>query len=76
MAHRKQLIKVISAQSASSASSANAVETEVVLKNKKRNYPGIYFSKQVFSCKSPQPSGVIMKSEHQLQRACQSDFST
>lgn len=74
MSHRKQLIKVIAAQSASSASSANAVETEVVLMNKKRNYPGIYLSKQVFSCKSP--SCVIMKSEHQLQRACQSDFST
>lgn len=71
MSHRKQLIKVIAAQS---ASSANAVETEVVLMNKKRNYPGIYLSKQVFSCKSP--SCVIMKSEHQLQRACQSDFST
>lgn len=45
MSHRKQLIKVIAAQSASSASSANAVETEVVLMNKKRNYPGIYLSK-------------------------------
>lgn len=39
MSHRKQLIKVIAAQSASSASSANAVETEVVLMNKKKKLP-------------------------------------
>lgn len=37
MSHRKQLIKVIAAQSA--ASSANAVETEVVLMNKKKKLP-------------------------------------
>lgn len=38
MSHRKQLIKVIAAQSASSASSTNAVETEVLM-NKKNKLP-------------------------------------
>lgn len=47
MSHRKQLIKVIAAQSASSASSTNAVETEVLM-NKKNKLPKEFISASKF----------------------------